>query len=140
MENIFNQFEIFNINEFIDIEQQETKYNVILPPILKIFVQTFKIETFNSVGVYHINEEIGFGDFVNSISRNIEIYIEQGEHYQSKKMLPIAFSGIHSGGICVGLSGKDTDKIFIDNEMYPDRFEEVSENIFEFVRGLMIDL
>jgi len=141
MENIFGRFEVRPITNEVrsNIDLLQDEYDVIIPPLLRVFVETFKIDSFNRRGICHYNEEVGFHNFDNSIERNLEVYKEQGNYYQDKKMLPIATSGIHSGGICVGLVGDEVDKVFIDNESYDSRFEKVAENIFEFVQGLRRD-
>lgn len=80
--------------------------------------------------------EVGFEEFELTIEEIFSVYIEQGEYYQKDKLLPIATSGIHSGGICVGLEGENQDKIFVDNEMFDDRFQPIASDILDFVGKL----
>jgi hypothetical protein len=138
MINSFAHFEIRPLDEKFNAEALEKAFNLEFPPLFRVFIETFKIETFKFQGIVHTHENVGFHHFKNPIEKFLAIYKEQGWYYQERQMLPFAISGQHSGGICVGMNGDERDKIFIDNEMYDGRFEIIANNVFEFVRGLQI--
>ncbi len=121
------------------VEELEKKYNIQLPPVFKAFCEVFALTSIQPSDNHYLlyqDKEVGFEEFEQSLEELISVYITQGEYYQNNKMLPIATSGIHSGGICIGLEGKDQDKIFVDNESYNNRFQPIASNILDFINKL----
>lgn len=139
MKNIFRNFDLVPENEKGYVTELEEEFNISLPPVFKAFCQTFFLKSIRPSDSHYLlyqDEEVGFEAFEQSIEELISVYLEQGEYYQQSKMLPIATSGIHSGGICVGLDGASKDKIFVNNEVYANRFQLISDNILDFTTKL----
>lgn len=133
----FQLLETRYLEEPINILAIEKKYSMTLPPLLKLFLETFKVGKLSGHVLYFPNQEVGFDNFLPSIEDMIACSIspDEDEEFLEKKLIPIATSGIHSGGICVGMMGEFKDKIVLDTD-YLDRFKVINDNIFEFVRGL----
>lgn len=139
MRNGFQLLETRTIDELINVEELEKKYSVFLPPLYKLFIETFKLPLLKSPAfiAYYPDKEVGFDDFNDNLERIIEIYSSE-DSYNKKGMLPIIRSGIHSGGICVCISNNEhKDKIFLNDETIESKYQLLSDNIFEFVRGLI---
>ena len=54
-----------------------------------------------------------------------------------KKYLPIGYCGIN-GGILLGTIGNETDKIILETVDFEPRFTIIANDIFEFVRGIVL--
>ncbi len=137
--NIFGNFQIIPKDKRGGVLELEKKYDIILPPIFKAFCEIFALTSIvpsNNHYLLYEDEEVGFEEFEQSIEELMIVYIEQGDNYQKDKMLPIATSGIHSGGVCLGLEGENQDKIFVDNEVYDGRFQPIASNILDFIDKL----
>ena len=121
-----------------DLDALEQKYDIKLPPLYRLYYQTFepKLITPNRGVIYYPDGNVGFEYFNESIENTIKIFKAEPTNYKGC-MLPVITSGMHTGGICVCISGENHDKIYIDNEMFDDQFELIADNIFEFVKGLM---
>ena len=125
------------IDEFYSLDDLETKFSVQFPPIFTLFMETFELSLLPSKKfiAYFPDEEVGFAEFNSDMHKNISVYLSEPS-YCEKGMLPIASSGIHSGGICIGLHGSERDKIFL-SEPARMKYRLLDDNIFEFVRGLI---
>ncbi len=139
MKNIFGNFQITFESKQSDITELERKYEINLPPIFRLFCETFVLNSLKpdtDHHIFHPNEELGFDGFGFSLNELLEYFQNVGEPYQKMKMLPIATSSIHSGGICVCFDSENMDKIFQNDEMANDGFVEIGKNIFDFVKEL----
>jgi len=74
-------------------------------------------------------------EFTKNINLAFKIWEEQTQELKDIGLFPLGISGIHQGGIFVGLKDEYEEKIIIDTD-YIDRFKIVSNNVFEFIRGL----
>jgi hypothetical protein len=120
------------------INDLEAKYNIQLPPIFKAFVQTFEFGKMNPSPqhlIIHPNQDIAFDGFQITLEKYINSYLEQGDYYLVPNVLPFAISGLTSG-ICVGLSGDNTDKILINFGKIENTFEVIAPNILQFIAEL----
>lgn len=140
MKNLFGNFELVPENEKGYVEELEKEFDISLPPVFKAFCQTFVLNSLKpdkDYRIFHPDEELGFYGFDFKIKELLDYFQEVGEPHSERKMLPIAISSIHSGGICVCLkSNSDIDKIFVNDEMSDDEFVEVSSDIFDFISQL----
>ena len=136
MKNLFGNFQLIPNDQKGYIEELEKKYNISLPPIFKAFNQTFIINSLKpdqDHHLYHLDEELGFEKFDFSIIEIIKLYLDVGEPHKTYKMLPIATSSMHSGGICVCLDDLNNDKIFINDEMSSEQFTLIANDILDFI-------
>jgi len=98
------------------VDELETKYSTILPPIFKAFVQTFEFGKFNPTPqhvIIHPNRDLGFDGMENNLENKFIAYTGAGDYYQEPKVFPIIPSGIYAGGICLGVSELNKDSIFL---------------------------
>lgn len=140
--NPFAAFELQDKNSLSTLIKYAQNNEVELPPIFKLFISTFKIESATPPEdhyLVHSDPELGFEGFEISISERIDVYADSPEFYQSKALLPFADSGIYSTGICIGIGSDNTDKVFIEDELSPIGLKEIAPNIFEFVSQLKFD-
>ena len=140
----FNPFQHFEIRpDKKHVSELEEKFQIQLPPIFKIFNETFILESFaqpNREGfwVNYPDDEVGFSGFDCSLEFNIDNYLKEYAHNNIfKGLLPFASSGIYPSGICVGLEGANRDKICIQVEINNWEVKVINENIFEFIQDLV---
>lgn len=134
--NLFGNFQLVPENKRGNVQELENKQNVSLPPLFKIFCGIFQLESLQAdegFRIYHPDEELGFYGFDFSLDELLGYFLEVGEPHTHRKMIPIATSEIHSGGICVCFEEGNIDKIFVNDEMSDDGFIEVASNIFDFI-------
>jgi hypothetical protein len=136
MKRAFDFFESRPLEDAVDISYLEKKYDAKLPPTFVLFLQSFIFKEITGPLPYYTDEEVGFDNFQPDFETSLRIYMEQGEFYQERGMIPFALSGMHAGGICVGTRDNDVDKIFICRDSSIERYRFISENIFVFIRGL----
>lgn len=120
-----------------DFNYLEGKYGLIIPPIFRIYLSNFKYEPFEKQVIFLPDEEIGFGNFGNNIEEAIHGSLHVDDEFSERKMIQFASSGIHAGGLCIGTQGEDIDIVFLDSEE-KERFVKIADNIFHFLRGLMV--
>lgn len=137
--NPFAAFELQDKNSLSTLIKYAQNNEVELPPIFKLFISTFKIESATPPEdhyLVHNDPELGFEGFEISISERIDVYADSPEFYQSKALLPFADSGIYSTGICVGFDISNADKILVEDEAGSGGLKVVATNIFEFIKAL----
>jgi hypothetical protein len=119
----------------------EEKYDVKLPPLFRLCYETFEMDLEKTRGaiIYFPDDYVCFSDIHKTIDFGIEA-LNISDVYKNYNMLCFASSGLHTGGICVCVSGEHKDKIFVEDEMHDGElgtFRFIANNIFEFVRGLI---
>ncbi len=140
-----------NLNDKIDIETLEKQYNIFLPPLYKLFIKSFLIgenkifheylhketphKTELTYFIYEPNPDIMFTGF-NPIEQTF-VFKDIDDIWVEKKYLPIGHCGFN-GGILLGTTDKDKDRIILETVDLQPRFSILSENIFEFIRGLVL--
>lgn len=124
-------------NAEISFDRIEEEYGLVIPPVFKVFLKNFKYEPFEKQVVYVPDENLGFGNFGDNIVEAIKGSLYVDDEFSEKKLIQFASSGIHAGGLCVGTHGVDSDVVFLDSEE-SERFIRVADNIFHFMRGLMV--
>ncbi|MBU2902234.1 MAG: hypothetical protein ABJO28_14380 [Maribacter dokdonensis] len=139
----FNPFEYFEIrNDKSFINQIESEFVIELPPMFKLFNETFILKSFkNPSGFFlgHPDEEIGFDTFNLSIDFLMKSYNENYKHLEIQKdIFPIASSGIHQFGICVGLTDNLKDKICVSEEINDWKLRIIGDNIFDFIKDFQL--
>ena len=151
MRTLFDLLKARPLNDSVNIESLEKKYGVMLPPTYKLFVQSFYLgekqihrELFYSTKykdyfdcsayIYTPNEDIGFSHF-NEIEKCFEIWDSGGlsDMDYEKKFFPI---GGGNYGTYVGLENEYKDKILMRSFSICETI--LSDNIFEFVRGVEV--
>jgi hypothetical protein len=148
-------FKFREIQDSVDVTSLENKYGFQLPPIYKLFAETyllgeenifrdtFLLEIYNDYFYcksyqFLFNEiDIGFSHFVE-IEKAFKVYSSGGlsDLDYEKQWFPIASSG--GDGLSVGTQGEERDKIFFSNAdgIYP---QIIANNVFEFIRGIKIE-
>lgn len=137
MSNIFSTLTLEQNPAYVDA--LEAKYNILLPPIFKAFVQTFEFGKFNPSPqhrIIHPNSDFGFDGMENNLENKFIAYTEVGEYYQDPKVLPIIPSGIYAGGICLGISDFNLDNIFLYVDGLHEKLRLISPDIFQFIKQL----
>ena len=140
-----------SLNSNIDVEALEAIHNITLPPLYKIFIKSFIIGDNNilcektildsayknafTYFIYEPNPDIIFSGF-NEIEKALGIR-HLDDTWMEKKYLPIGYCGFN-GGVLLGTTESDKDKIIIEMVDLEPRFSILAENIFEFVRGLVL--
>lgn len=151
----FSMLDARNIENSIDIDALERQYGLKLPPIYRLFIQTYYLgekkihrETywndesndFSYLSTYSFapNPNVGFSHF-NDVEKSFEIWSSGwlDDTIYKKKYFPIASGNF--GGIYLGLDTQETDKIIFDGES-KDRFTILSDNIFDFMRSVSVQL
>ncbi|WP_276504382.1 SMI1/KNR4 family protein [Terrimonas pollutisoli] len=155
MKSSFNLLVSRNIDDGVgEIELLEKQFNFKLPPLYKLFAQSFylgekyiKREVFLSptyheyfpcttYNFYHNGEDIGFSHFIE-IQKAFSVYASGGlsDFLSDNMFFPIASSD--GNGLYLGTQTSSIDKIFWDRA---DAMEPrmIANNIFEFVRGIQI--
>ena len=143
----------------IDIDTLESTHKIVLPPLYKLFVSTFYLgercmdfEKFYSPVYkdYLASAEISYypladGDRPLDIASFIEIDDVLDVWDKSLKLEPewekwgflfITYIGM-GGGLYVGTREENKDKIFRVVWDWEEPYEEICDNIFELVRGLV---
>ena len=139
------------INEDLDIEALEESYSIKLPPLYRIFVETFVLgedliqsdryissngsKFHASYFVYEVDLEVMFGGF-NDLNKVLSLK-DEVEEWSSNGYLPIGYCGFN-GGILLGTNGEDKDKIILHDFDGEVEFRPIANNIFKFVRGLVL--
>jgi hypothetical protein len=142
-------------HENVNIHELQIKYSIMLPPIYKVFAETFclgeanviretyfskKLNDYFDCKSYNFlfnNENIGFSHFIE-IENAFEVYASGGlsDLMYEQKYFPIASSD--GNGLYVGTMGSDTDKILWDGAD-GNLPKIISNNIFEFIRCIDIE-
>lgn len=137
--SILGNFKVVSDNEKGYVEKLEQKYSISLPPIFKAFCKAVYLNSLKAdegYRLYHPDEELGFDGFEFTLNELLSYYLEVGEPHTKFKMIPIATSDIHAGGICLCYDGINSDKIFVNDEMSNDQFVEVATDILDFISQL----
>ena len=152
MKRGFELLPIRQIKDSIDIGKIEADYSIKLPPLYRIFVETFVLgedlirsdKYMSSNGslfhasyfVYEINKEMMFGGF-NDLDKTLSLK-DEVEEWSSNGYLPIGYCGFN-GGIVLGTEGDKADQIILHDFDGETEFTQIADNIFEFVRGLVLE-
>ncbi|MBL7816598.1 MAG: SMI1/KNR4 family protein [Saprospiraceae bacterium] len=136
----------------IDIEELENKYNIKLPPCYRLFVESFILgennikeeRAFDSCNPYGYqiqgctylpNNDASITHF-NEIEKVLTLS-QKGEIELWREYLPIAAPGFN-GAIVVAINGNDKDKIFLHDWERTPELTLLASNIFEYVRGMFL--
>lgn len=144
-----------NTQESININELQIKYNFSLPPIYRIFSETFCLgesnvlrETYllesendyfdcKSYNYFFDEENIGFSHFIE-IEKAFEVFKSGGlsDLIYEMNYFPIASSD--GNGLYVGTMGLEIDKIFWDRAD-GNMPKIVASNVFEFLKDIIIE-
>lgn len=152
-------FELFTTRpplENIDIDSLEKTHGIKLPPLYKVFMQTFYctgteylytekfLKTDNTPsllaatsayrGIEGTESFAGFYDLETVLNAKDQIEEWSGNNY-----LPIADAFHGHGAILVGTQPQDQDQIILHNDEF-DRFTKIADNIFEFSRNIELEV
>lgn len=144
-----------NIHESVNLHELQSKYSFELPPIYKVFVETFCLGEDNiirekyllknsndyfdckSYNFFFNEENIGFSHFIE-IEKAFEVYSSGGlsDLVYEKKYFPIASSD--GNGLYLGTTSIEADKVLWDGAdgNIP---KIIANNVFEFLRGIKIE-
>ncbi|AUC13916.1 hypothetical protein BTO06_01545 [Tenacibaculum sp. SZ-18] len=139
-----------SISDQVNLINLEKKYNLEIPPIYKIFAKNFLLrnnslsyetyihpdhndERYLTYYSYTLKPEIDFTGF-NSIEDSM-LFAKEIEQKDDIDYLTVGYCTI--GGILLGLKGEHKDKTYYyDPDEYPQTHIELTNDIFDFVRGL----
>lgn len=151
MKRGFQLFKTKKRSEVITLNSLEEKYEITLPPIYKLFAQTFELTGsdemsekyfdlryddyyYCSTVVYEPEPDIIlFGGF-NSVENALKFQAND-EAWGEEGYLPI--SSWTYRGIVLGIKEGIKDQVFFDEMDSNPRFRKIADNIFEFVQNLV---
>lgn len=156
MKRGFELLKTRNPNDKPDISKLERKYGIIVPPIYRLFTETFSLgelitEKFYS-DQYHDYYNCGYIEYAPlplknkrflSITKFIEItelfpewdFSKTEKEWTQYSLLRITDIGM-GGGLFLGTKDDMKDGIYRVVWDWDEPYEKVAENIFEFVQGL----
>lgn len=132
--------------EKVDIKSLEEEYNIILPPIYRVFAEIFDLNKFKRAEFFLQNDklipftmtylskegnDISFDGF--SKINDVFQYHDNDDDWLEAGHLPIGGCS-HGGAILLGTKGSEIDKIILQ-DMAGD-LHELSENIFDFAKDI----
>lgn len=142
----------------LDVEFFEKKYNIVLPPLYKVFMQTFVVKTNEIKGEKLLNKDETYSYVAQSMYKGIEgtesftsfneldlvlSIKDEIEEWSTNKYLPIADAFDGHGAILVGTQESNQDQIILHDNDYlasgNHQFIKIADNIFEFTRSLYLE-
>jgi hypothetical protein len=156
MSSAFKFLKPRSLKEQIDISALETKYSIYLPPVYKLFASTFHLgsDNFRLDQFYHPEYKdyyaCGYTEYTplhdsrpllithfESLEELFPIweYSKEEKEWTDFKFLRIADIGV-GGGLFLGTQGDMADCIYRVVWDWDEDYEKITNNIFEFVRGL----
>lgn len=152
----FELLEIRSINSKINVESFEIANGLKLPPIYKVFIESFEIGTSGFKGEKFLHPN--WGDIVDitviqylpnpdqivvyemfSIEKAFEVLeslYQDNSEVMRLKLLPIGECA-SNGMLMVGIDAKNQDQIFFEQPHSDHSIKLVAEDIFKFMRGLV---
>ena len=131
-----------SLKERLDFEELHSKYTIVLPPIFRLFLETYKWNsklTMNKSFYYY--PELAGGEIsfpFNNIDENIASTIgSSDDEIIDRKLILIAQSRF---GYYIGTINDDKDKVFTKTTSLEGSFKVVANNVFEFLRGVTDNL
>jgi len=155
MKHGFELLKTRDLSNPLDVGILEKKYHISVPPLLRLFCETFVINGEEDIDIYNEmylppstelnklrnctmyeympNEEVMFSHFVSlefalSNMGNDDAWVEN-QH------IPIGVSGFN-GGIVIGTKLHEQDYVILEDPDGLVQYTKIADNIFEFVRGL----
>ncbi len=154
MKKAFDFLEPREINDPIDFVHLESKYELVLPPVFKLFVSNFKIEQEfrNHYFINGDNEKSQLGiirfkrDNISLILDNFfdleKTYIDWNgggklEEWRKFEIVRIGLLGeVGGGGLFIGTNEDNLDEIWQLSWDFPELNRKLCDNIFDFCRCL----
>lgn len=141
-----------SLNEKVNIEDIENKYDIKLPPLYNLFASTFKVGESESnvayilpdnikqycAGIVYESEKINSDEVMFDNFLTVESTIssfDADDDWLEMGYLPIATCG-HGGMILIGTQGEMKDLIFLQDSA--QMIKMLNVNIFDFVRSLVL--
>jgi hypothetical protein len=136
----------------INVEELEVKYGIKLPPLYKLFVESFILgeNQIKEERIISSDSEYGYqlmgciyeplqeaSIIMFSKIENVIALSVKGEITLWHDYLPIG-APCFNGAIVVGIKGEDKDKIFLHDIEIEPALSFLASNIFEYVRGLIL--
>ncbi|WP_047789794.1 SMI1/KNR4 family protein [Tenacibaculum mesophilum] len=130
------------LKEKIDFSRIEKRYGVIIPPVYKIFIESFKWdETLIREHFFYYYPELVGGEvtfpYENLEDALISTLSSSDEEVLNRKLILLASNRY---GFYVGTQGEEKDKILTKINSLEDSFIVVADNIFDFLRGITDNL
>ncbi|GAA5044689.1 hypothetical protein GCM10011506_15890 [Marivirga lumbricoides] len=143
MMNGLNLLKSRSLKEKLDFLAIEESYDILIPPILKVFFDSFEWDNTLVDGkeFYYYPELVG-GEvafpFVSGIEENLKSTVNSSdEEIIDRKLILIATNRY---GFYVGTLDDEQDKILTKTKSTEGGFKVVADNIFEFLRGITDNL
>lgn len=135
-------FKIRPLGKNDDLHRLESNYNIKIPPIYRLFNETFQRDFNLMEGEnFYYYPELSGGEITfpfKSIEDSIKSTIgSSDEELIDRKLLLVATNRF---GFYLGTIKEDSDKIFTKIKSIEGTFKIVADNIFEFLRGVTDNL
>lgn len=125
-----------------DIGALESQYNISIPPIFKLFCQSFawKTEVLNGKE-FHYYPNLTGGEIIFPYT-NLESHLSSTRggtdtEIDENKVILLANNRF---GIFVGTMGDQVDKVLLRTRSIEGSFTVIADNVFEFLRGITDNL
>jgi len=132
-----------SLKEKLDFSAIEESYTVLIPPILKVFLNSFEWDKILVDGKeFHYYPELSGGEvtfpFTDGIEGSLKSTVNSSdEEIINRKLILIATNRY---GFYVGTLDEERDKILTKTKSTEGSFKVVADNIFEFLRGITDNL
>lgn len=132
-----------SLKEKLDFRTIEKSYGILIPPILKVFFDSFEWDNTLVDGKdFHYYPELAGGEvsfpFIGGIEENLKSTFDSSdEEIINRKLILIASNRY---GFYVGTLGGEQDKVLTKTKSTEGSFKVVADNIFEFLRGVTDNL
>jgi hypothetical protein len=158
MEKGFQLLKTRDIRETVVISQLENKFQISLPPLYRLFCQVFDAgkfkveeylhptlkEKFMCSGTYYFPKGLGENNIGITTLYSVDMVFENritGEGYGDEDLerglIRIADIGL-GGGLFLATHQSEVDNIILSIWDRDPVYEKLTDNIFEFVRGLVL--
>jgi hypothetical protein len=154
MKRGFELLKTRSLTEALDIPSIEERYNIRVPPLYRLFCETFHLGDDSILVDKYINpkntsdlrycsfysyikdREVRFAGF-NSLENALE-YSKNTDEWIENKYIPIGHVGFN-GAILLGTTESDADKIILHNFDLSPEYTTLASDIFQFVRELVLE-
>ena len=133
MRTVLDFLESRPLKEEIDFLRIEKRYGIMIPPVFKIFLKTFKWNTTLLSKEFFYYPELAGGEITfpfENIDKNIESTINSSDEEVLKRKLILL--GNNRFGFYVGTEEGEKDKIFTRTTSLEGSFIVIADNVFDF--------
>lgn len=154
MKRGFELLKTRSLKDAVDISSLEEKYRIKLPPLYRLFCETFHLGDDSILTDKYMNpmnkndfryctfysyvkdREVRFAGF-NSLENALQ-YSTNTDEWIENKYIPIGHVGFN-GAILLGTTESECDKIILQNFDTHPEYKILADDIFQFVRELVLE-